>query len=133
MYARAFIHSNNQIILLADPIDVELLYQLWTNIGYVCCYILGVIYNTLYTIWYSNYVNIPALWICIGVVMYNIYLVHLINQLNVAEEDIKVLKLNINRITNLFAHRDDHLDDYIKATEYELRSIKKEIYKYKNE
>jgi hypothetical protein len=133
MYARAFIHSN-QILLLTDPIDVELLYQLWTNIGSICCYILSEIYNILSTIWRINQVDIPALWIFIGVIIYNINLVRLINILNAAEEDIGILKLNVNRITTLFANRDDYLDDYIKATEYEVRNIKKDIYKYaKNE
>jgi hypothetical protein len=65
--------------------------------------------------------------------MYNIYLIYLIIQLKAAENDIVVLKINITRITNLFAYRDDHLDDYIKATEQELLNIKKEIYKYKTE
>jgi hypothetical protein len=65
--------------------------------------------------------------------MYNIYLIRLINQLKVAEDDIVILKINITRITNLFANRDDYLDDYIKATGQELINIKKEIYKYKTE
>jgi hypothetical protein len=133
MYARAFIHSN-QILLLTDPIDVELLYQLWTNVGSICCYILSAIYNILSAIWRINQVNIPAIWIFIGVIIYNINLIRLINILNVAEDDIGILKLNVNRITTLFANRDDYLDDYIKAAEFEVRNIKKDMCKYtKNE
>ena len=132
MYARAFVHSN-QILLLTDPINSELLYQLWTNIGSICCYILSAIYNILATIWSINQVDIPALWIFIGVIIYNINLVRLINVLKEAEDDIGILKLNINRITTLFANRDDYLDDYIKATEYELRNIKKDMYNYKKQ
>ena len=140
MYARPFIHSN-QILLLTDPIDSEFLYQLWTNIGVICWCILKIVYNVLYTIWYNIPVecitayikSIPPLWLCIGFIMYNIYLIRLINQLKVAEDDIVILKINITRITNLFANRDDYLDDYIKATGQELINIKKEIYKYKTE
>jgi hypothetical protein len=129
MYARAFIH-NNQIFMLTDPINSELLYQLWSTLGVICCYILSAIYNILYTLWSINQVNIPALWVFLGLIIYNINLLRLINTLKVAEEDIAILKLNINRITDLFVNRDDCLDDYIKATEYELRNIKKHIYKY---
>jgi hypothetical protein len=141
MYARPFIHDNNQILLLTDPINSELVYQVWTNLGSICCCILKIVYNVLYTIWHNipvecitTYINnIPPLWLCIGFIMYNIYLIYLIIQLKAAENDIVVLKINITRITNLFAYRDDHLDDYIKATEQELLNIKKEIYKYKTE
>jgi len=129
MYARAFIH-NNQIFMLTDPINSELLYQLWSTLGVICCYILSAIYNILYTLWSINQVNIPALWVFLGLIIYNINLLRLINTLKVAEGDIAILKLNINRITDLFVNRDDCLDDYIKATEYELRNIKKHIYKY---
>lgn len=130
MYARAFIHSN-QILLLTDPIDSELLYKLWSYIGSICCYILSAIYNILCAIWRINQVNIPALWIFIGVIIYNMNLVRLINILKAAEDDIAFLKINVSRTTTLFANRDDYLDDYIKATEYELRNIKKDIYNYK--
>ena len=131
MYARPFIHSN-QILLLTDPIDSELLYKLWSYIGSICCYILNAIYNILATIVARiNPVDIPTLGLFIGVIIYNINLVRLINILKVAEDDIGILKLNINRITTLFANRDDYLDDYIKATEYELRNIKKDICNYK--
>jgi hypothetical protein len=85
------------------------------------------------TIWSIHQVDIPAVWIWIGVIIYNINLVRLLNHLKEAEDDIKILKLNMNRITNLFANRDDYLDDYIKATSSELINIKKDIYKYKNE
>jgi hypothetical protein len=129
MYARAFVHSN-QILILTDPINSELLYQIWSYVGSICGYILVAIYNILCAIWSINQVNIPALWIFIGVIIYNINLVRLINILKTAEDDIGILKLNINRITTLFANRDDYLDDYIKATEYELRNIKKDMYKY---
>ena len=130
MYVRAFIHSN-QILLLTDPINSELLYQLWSNIGSICCYILSAIYNILATIWSINQVDIPALWIFIGVIIYNINLVRLINILKVAEDDIEFLKMNVTRTTTLFANRDAYLDDYIKSIEYELRNIKKDIYNYK--
>jgi hypothetical protein len=130
MYARAFIQNNNQIFMLTDPINSELLYQLWSNLGIICCYILNAIYNILYTIWSINQVSIPALWIFIGVIIYNIYLVRLINTLKEAEDDIAILKLNVKRITDLFVNRDDYLDDYIKSTEHELRNIKNDMYKY---
>ena len=129
MYAHAFIH-NNQILMLTDPLNSELLYQLWTNIGVICCYILSAIYNILYTIWSINQVNIPALWIFIGVIIYNINLVRLINTLKAAEDDITILKLNDKRITDILVNRDDYLEDYIKEAEYELRNIKKDMYKY---
>jgi len=140
MYARPFIYSN-EILLLTDPINSELLYQVWSNLGVICWCILKIVYNVLYTIWnnipvecITAYIkSIPPLWLCIGFIMYNIYLIHLINKLKAAEEDIVILKINITRITNLFAYRDDYLDDYIKATEQELVNIKKEIYKYKTE
>lgn len=129
MYARAFIH-NNQIFMLTDPINSELLYQLWGNIGVICCYILNAIHNMLSTLWSINQVFIPALWIFIGVIIYNIYLVRLINTLKEAEDDIAILKLNVKRITDLFVNRDDYLDDYIKSTEHELKNIKNDMYKY---
>lgn len=129
MYAHAFI-LNNQILMLTDPINSELLYKLWTNLGLICCYILSAIYNILYTLWSINQVNIPALWIFIGVIIYNINLVRLINTLKVVEHDIEILKLNDKRITDLFVNRDAYLEDYIKATEYELRNIKKNMYKF---
>ena len=133
MYARAFIHSN-QILILTEPINGELLYQLWTYIGSICCSILNAIYNMVSTFWRINQDDIPTLLIFIGVLIYNINLVRLINVLKVAEDDISILKLNVNRITTLFANRDDYLDDYIKAAEHELRNIKKDMYKYtKNE
>ena len=106
MYARAFVYNNNQIFMLTDPINSELLYQLWSNFGVICCYILNAIYNILYTIWSINQVSIPALWIFIGVIIYNIYLVRLINTLKEAEDDIAILKLNVKRITDLFVNRD---------------------------
>ena len=129
MYAHAFI-LNNQIIMLTDPINSEFLYKLWTNLGVICCYILSAIYNILYTLWSINQVNIPGLWIFIGVIIYNINLFRLINTLREAEHDITILKLNVKRITDLFVNRDDYLEDYIKETEYELRNIKKDMYKY---
>ena len=132
MYAHAFIH-NNHILMLTDPINSELLYQLWTNIGVICCYILSAIYNILSTIWSINQINIPALWIFIGVIIYNINLVRLINTLKEAEDDITILKLNDKRIIDLFVNRDAYLEDYIKATEYELRNIKKDMYKFKKQ
>ena len=130
MYVRAFIHSN-QILLLTDPIDSELLYKLWSYFGSICCYILSAIYNILALLWSINQVNIPALWIFLGVLIYNINLVRLINILKAAEDDIAFLKINVTRTTTLFANRDDYLDDYIKATEHELRNIKKYICNYK--
>ena len=133
MYARAFVHSN-QLLLLTEPVNSELLYQLWTYIGSICCSILSAIYNMLSTLWSINQADMPDLWIFIGVIIYNINLVRLINTLKVAEDDIAILKLNVNRITDLFMNRDDYLEDYIKATDYELRNIKKDMYKYtKNE
>jgi hypothetical protein len=119
--------------MLTDPINSELLYQLWTNIGVICCYILSAIYNILSTIWSINQINIPALWIFIGVIIYNINLVRLINTLKEAEDDITILKLNDKRIIDLFVNRDAYLEDYIKATEYELRNIKKDMYKFKKQ
>jgi hypothetical protein len=130
MYARAFVYNNNQIFMLTDPINSELLYQLWSNLGIICCYILNAIYNILSTLWSINQVFIPALWIFIGVIIYNIYLVRLINTLKEAEDDIAILKLNVKRITDLFVNRDDYLDDYIKSTEHELRNIKNDMYKF---
>jgi hypothetical protein len=132
MYVRAFIHSN-QILLLTDPIDSELLYKLWSYIGSICCYILNAIYNILATIGRINPVDIPTLCLFIGVIIYNINLVRLINILKVAEDDIAFLKINVTRTTTLFANRDDYLDDYIKATEHELRNIKKYICNYKKQ
>jgi hypothetical protein len=116
--------------MLTEPINSELLYQLWTNIGVICCYILSAIYYILSTLWSINQVNIPALWVVIGLIIYNINLLRLINTLQVVEHDIDILKLNDKRITDLFVNRDDCLDDYIKATEYELRNIKRHIYKF---
>lgn len=130
MYVRAFIHSN-QILLLTDPIDSELLYKLWSYIGSICCYILSAIYNILCAIWRINQVHIPALWIFIGVIIYNMNLVRLINILKAAEDDIAFLKINVTRTTTLFANRDDYLEDYIKATDHELKNIKKYICNYK--
>ena len=129
MYAHAFIH-NNHILMLTDPINSELLYQLWTNIGVICCYILSAIYNILSTIWSINQINIPALWIFIGVIIYNINLFRLINTLREAEHDITILKLNDKRITEILVNRDDYLEDYIKEAEYELSNIKKDMYIY---
>ena len=129
MYAHAFI-LNNQIIMLSDPINSEFLYQLWTNLGVICCYILSAIYNILYTLWSINQVNIPGLWIFIGVIIYNINLFRLINTLREAEYSITILKLNDKRITEILANRDDYLEDYIKEAEYELSNIKKDMYKY---
>lgn len=103
--------------------DSELLYQVWVNIVSIC-------YNI---IWSINQVDIQAVWLFIGLLIYNIVLVCILNQLKEAEEDIKILKLNINRITDLFVNRDDYLDDYIKATSADLINIRKDIYKYKNE
>jgi len=130
MYVRAFIHSN-QILLLTDPIDSELLYKLWSYFGSICSYILSAIYNILATIWHFNQVDIPTLCLFIGVIIYNINLVRLINILKAAEDDIAFLKTNVTRTTTLFANRDDYLDDYIKATEHELKNIKKYICNYK--
>ena len=135
MYARPF--DSNPLILF----DAELLYQIWTNIGVIFWGILNIVYNVLYIIWYNipiecitAYIkSIPPAWLCIGFMMYNMYLFRLINQLKAAEDDIVILKINITRMTNLFANRDDYLDDYIKATDQELLHIKKEIYKYKTE
>jgi len=116
--------------MLTDPINSELLYQLWTNIGVICCYILSAIYNILSTIWSINQINIPALWIFIGVIIYNINLFRLINTLREAEHDITILKLNDKRITEILVNRDDYLEDYIKEAEYELSNIKKDMYIY---
>lgn len=140
MYARPFIHSN-QILLLTDPINSELLYQLWSNLGVICCCILKIVYNVLYTIWYNIPVEcitayiktIPQAWLCIGFMIYNIYMIRLLSKLTVAEEDIAILKINITRLNNLFANRDDYLDDFVKATEHEFLNVKKEIYKCKTE
>lgn len=129
MYAHAFI-LNNQILVLTDPINSDLLYKLWTNIGVICCYILSAIYNILATIWSINQVNIPALWVFIGLIIYNINLLRLINTLREAEHDITILKLNDKRITEILVNRDDYLEDYIKEAEYELSNIKKDMYIY---
>lgn len=106
MYARTFIHSNNQILLLADPIDKEILYQLWSNIG---SYILG-----------KQWVIIFIL----VVIVYTIMMIRLINHIRVLDKDIAMTKTNINHIIDLIANRDDYLDDYIQATQKELRKIK---------
>jgi len=138
MYARPFIH-NNQIILLTDPINREFVYQFFINVGVLCWRVLNIVYNVLYTICYhfpfENIMTyIPSIWLGIGfIIIYNIYLFHLRNQLKAVEDDILNIKINITRITNLFANRDDYLDDYIKATDNEFLHIKKEIYKYKTE
>jgi len=132
MYAHAFI-LNNQILMLTDPINSELLYKLWTNLGVICCYILSAIYNILSTIWSINQINIPALWIFIGVIIYNINLFRLINTLREVEYSITILKLNDKRITEILVilvNRDDYLEDYIKEFEYELQNIRKDMYKY---
>jgi len=77
---------------------------------------------------------ISPMWLgIVFIIMYNIYLFRLINQLKAVEDDILNIKINITRITNLFANRDDYLDAYIKATDNEFLQIKKEIYKYKTE
>jgi len=138
MYARPFIY-NNQIILLTDPINREFVYQFFINVGVLCCYVLNIVYNVLYTICYHFPIEnimtyISPMWLgIVFIIMYNIYLFRLINQLKAVEDDILNIKINITRITNLFANRDDYLDAYIKATDNEFLQIKKEIYKYKTE
>jgi hypothetical protein len=106
MYARTFIHSNNQILLLADPIDKEILYQLWSNIG---SFTLGMLGNP---------------WVILVVIVYTIVLIRLINHIRVLDKDIAMTKTNINHIVDLIANRDDYLDDYIQATQKELRKMK---------
>lgn len=110
MYARTFIHSNNQILLLADPIDKEILYQLWSNIG-------SYMSNTLGNPWVMIFILV--------VIIYSIVLIRLINHIRVLDKDIAMTKTNIHHIIDLIANRDDYLDDYIQATQKELRKIKK--------
>lgn len=105
MYARTFIRSNNQILLLADPIDKEILYQLWSNIG-------------------SFTLGNP--WVILVVIVYTIVLIRLINHIRGLDKDIAMIKTNINHIVDLIANRDDYLDDYIQATQTELGKMKME-------
>ena len=116
MYARPFIHSSNQILLLTDPIDIEFLYQLW---GKFVSYIWDALDH-------------PSVIICIiGVIIYNIILIRIINHIKAIDEEIALIKTNINHITNIFVDLDDYLEEYINATNKELKNIKIDIHKYK--
>lgn len=119
MYARPFINSSNQILLLTDPIDIEFLYQLWGKFVSMCCYIWDALDH-------------PSVIICvIGVIIYNIILIRIINHIKAIDEEIALIKTNITHITNIFVDLDDYLEDFINTTNKELKNIKIDVYKYK--